>query len=213
MSWLSKKFEEASAQVNPFDKGKTAQTVRAARQQAQPAVTQKVQTAKYGVLANNPQRQNQLLGDIKPKSFSGVRNAGASLMDTNKAIYNGGKSAAGAIGNTAQLPFTAGRLGAANLTGNKVAADNARKSAVSDAKNNMFWNETYDKTSNILAGAASGNYYLNKNKQANEKLNQTLKGAYKGKVAGAQIDAYTSGLNQEDNQRFLSGYGLTPTST
>lgn len=39
MSWLSKKFEELTAQINPFDGGKTASTVRANRVQPPPAQT------------------------------------------------------------------------------------------------------------------------------------------------------------------------------
>jgi hypothetical protein len=196
--------------------GKSAQYIRN-EQPVNPYVQQKVQNARYGVLANNQPRQNDFLKGIRPTNNSNLtaaKNIGSGIWNTDKAIYNGGKAAAGAIGNTAQLPFTAGRLGIANITGNKVAANNARRSAVSDAKNNMFWNESYNKTGNILAGAISGNYNLNKNKKANEKLNQTLRTAYGNRpVANAQIDAYTSSLNQEDNARFLGGYGLTPTSS
>jgi len=86
MSWFSDKLKEATAQINPFDHGQTAQTVRQARKAPPPAVTQKIQTAKYGVLANNPNKQNELLRSIKPKSYSTIRNAGGALMDTNKAI-------------------------------------------------------------------------------------------------------------------------------
>lgn len=39
MSWLSDKLEEAQAQINPFDKGRTASTVRSERVKAPPAQT------------------------------------------------------------------------------------------------------------------------------------------------------------------------------
>lgn len=208
---LKKKSEQIAQgvwnQVNPFDGGKTYANPQG---NVQP-VQQAIQNAKYGVLANNPQKQNAFLNDIKPTSFNplkaGASSFGKSAVDITKGI-------GGTVGNTVQANYSAGRLGAGLLTGNKQATFNARKALGSDLGNSLLWNPSYNQTANILAGAASGNANLNKNRQANEKLNQTLREAYGNRpIANAQIDAYTSGLNQEDNSRFLGTYGLTPTSS
>lgn len=102
---LKKLVEGVTAQVNPFDNGKTFATV----QKQQPAQTpspveQKIQTAKYGVLANNPQKQQQFIQSIKPTRFDPLK-AGASVgadivrgvakpfqQTGNMAVY-GGKAA------------------------------------------------------------------------------------------------------------------------
>lgn len=88
---LKKWLEGAVAQANPFDNGRTFDTVvnnqqPGYRQQAPAAVQQAVQGAKYGVLANNPQAQSnflkstygntQTIADYAPKSF---REAGTGL--------------------------------------------------------------------------------------------------------------------------------------
>ena len=88
---LKKWVEGAVAQVNPFDNGQTFDTVvnnqqPGYRQQAPVQVQQAIQGAKYGVLANNQQAQDnflkntygktQTLADYAPKSF---KEAGTGL--------------------------------------------------------------------------------------------------------------------------------------
>lgn len=67
MSWLSDRLEEAWAQINVFDGGKSASTVRATRAQQQaPAklpdtVQSRVQNATKGVLATSPKAREEFL--------------------------------------------------------------------------------------------------------------------------------------------------------
>jgi hypothetical protein len=81
MAWsLKDKLKELGAQVNTFDGGATAQTVRQQRQQQVAAQTvrnqstpgtmeYKVKNARYGVLANNAGQQQQLLNNARPAQF------------------------------------------------------------------------------------------------------------------------------------------------
>ena len=70
ISWLRKKAEEAAAQLNMWDGGKTAQTVRQARQ-APPAVTQRA-----------PQQQQ---APSYGKGLTGVVNRARDVVDANTA--------------------------------------------------------------------------------------------------------------------------------
>lgn len=106
------------------------------KKQPQPASTatpviQSIQNAKYGVLANNPQKQQELIRNTQPSYFNPVKAGVGAAYDFVKSIP------AGAV-NTVQVPYSLTRLAAANTTGNNVARANAQKALNSDTQNNLF---------------------------------------------------------------------------
>lgn len=88
---LKKWLEGAAAQVNPFDNGKTFDTVTNNQQpgyrQAIPAdVQQKIRNAKYGPLANNPTAQTNFLNANKPTYFNAAAYAPKAALNTLKDV-------------------------------------------------------------------------------------------------------------------------------
>jgi len=84
---LKKLVAGIAAEANPFDGGKTYASVQKQAPAPMPSpVQQKIQTAKYGVLANNPQAQQRLVNDIKPVNFSAVGAARQTVTDIGKGI-------------------------------------------------------------------------------------------------------------------------------
>lgn len=118
--------------INPFDNGQgwTNQASQAGPPIAQPAV-QAIQNAKFGVLANNPAAQQNLIANSAPSTF----NAPAAGLG---AAWGYAKSIPAGIVNTAQMAPDVARIAAANVTNNPVAAMNARTALGSDEANNLF---------------------------------------------------------------------------
>lgn len=80
MSLLNRLWSRADfwdKEENERQKQQFAQT-RSNKTVTPPAVTRSIQNAKYGVLANNPNRQNQLLNDIAPSNI----NKGKALVQS-----------------------------------------------------------------------------------------------------------------------------------
>lgn len=71
-------------QVNPLDGGKTYSNRIGA--QAPQQVQQKIQGAKFGVLANNPSAQRALIGSIKPTQFNQFAAGGNVVKDMGANI-------------------------------------------------------------------------------------------------------------------------------
>lgn len=205
---LKKKAMGAIAQVNPLDGGKTYASYNPA---PVAPVQQKIQTAKYGVLANNPQTQQNLTNSMKPASFNPIDTGFHSLT---KSAYDIGKGIGGAVGNTLQTPYSAARYGAAAVTNNQPALNNAKKALGSDAGNNIFYNPTFNKTADIFASAATGNANLNKNFAANQQMADTIAKGY-GNTRGAKLwaDTYKSANDNQDIGNFLAPHGLTQNSS
>lgn len=92
---LRKWLEGAAAQVNPFDNGKTFDTVTnnkpvGYRQQVPADVQQKIRTAKYGPLANNPQAQDSFLKSNTFEGFSPIHSVLPSLKEAGTQVGLGG---------------------------------------------------------------------------------------------------------------------------
>jgi hypothetical protein len=94
--WLrdrKKQLEGAKAQVNPFDNGQTYSTVVNNQQPgSNPFVNDRIKNAKYGVLANNKQAQDNFLNSIKQnnrpematfESLKNVLNNTRDVFDAN----------------------------------------------------------------------------------------------------------------------------------
>jgi hypothetical protein len=94
--WLrdrKKQLEGAKAQVNPFDNGQTYSTVvNNQRPGSNPFVDNRIKNAKYGVLANNKQAQDNFLNSIKQnnrpematfESLKNVLNNTRDVFDAN----------------------------------------------------------------------------------------------------------------------------------
>lgn len=84
-NWL----EEATAQVNPFDNGKTAQTVRNERQRPAPAVTQNKRTIQNGVVSKPKQNVLDKVRDVfdaNTEMDNYKRNSGLELARYNSLL-------------------------------------------------------------------------------------------------------------------------------
>ena len=84
-NWL----EEATAQVNPFDNGKTAQTVRTERQRPAPAVTQNKRTIQNGVVSKPKQNVLDKVRDVfdaNTEMDNYKRNSGLELARYNSLL-------------------------------------------------------------------------------------------------------------------------------
>jgi hypothetical protein len=90
--WLrdrKKQLEGAKAQVNPFDNGQTYSTVvNNQRPGSNPFVDNRIKNAKYGVLANNQNAQNDFLNSVKANRPNLGVATWESLKQTPSSIAN-----------------------------------------------------------------------------------------------------------------------------
>lgn len=130
MASLKDLFEESYAQINPFDRGKTAQTVKRQRGMSVPAQT--VSQPKNSLL-NNPVTRGLSRTFDQANPFDNnrtwqQRTATQSKSNRQQLGQIGGQTARTLIGNTARLVNTA------NLQGRQVA--NTAKMYAADITNN-----------------------------------------------------------------------------
>lgn len=129
------------------------------------SANQQVQGARYGVLANPQQSQQFTQSQTQGNSFNPVTTGARILGRTiNDNVIS-------PVANTAQIPFSAARLGVANLTGNTAAANNARTNFGNDIKTNLFsGNVPFEQSIASAINAPVANYYANREADRAERL-------------------------------------------
>jgi len=203
-----KKLKEGLiAQVNPFDGNMTFDTVtrnKPVGYRQPPAsqdVIQKIQNARYGVLANNPQRQTQFLNSVRPTSVTpfadAVRSGVKAYTDVYAAptrVFNP-KTNINEYNNTDSLKIKqlqqaarSGQISPQVASANINALMTTRNAGINQIENTDAYNPT--KTNN-LGGALI-------NTSANRKLAPITSGMYRsaigtGEAVSGLYDTLTPG--------------------
>lgn len=122
MSWLTDRLEEITAQVNPFDKGKTAATVRATRT-SQPAQTKKYYNfGTQQVTTKNPNVNRGTQARVQQvQQQQSVSDRLRDVFDANSKLDIAKRQAAGQASNYAQQQSDLG-LRARNSIGEQIFA-------------------------------------------------------------------------------------------
>lgn len=138
MSWLSDKLKEAEAQINPFDKGKTAATVRRDRAAAMPAQTVRSGSPSGNLLSRaydtaNVFDNNRTWNQRTPTNTKNLwQQAGQFGGQVARTLFNNSTKLVNTANLGARQIADTAKMQAASATNNAEAFRNAQQAAQND---------------------------------------------------------------------------------